>query len=151
MRILIIGGTGFIGPSLVAQLHQAGHEVIVNHRGVHEAELPEGVVHIHTPLKQALVLLQDKPIDAAVFMIALGEQDTGAVIEALQGRTPRLILVSSCDVYRAYGRINGTEPGPPDPVPLSEDAPLREKLYPYRGEQARPAGDPMAWADNYDK
>src|SRR5690349_6525998 len=114
MRILIIGGTGFIGPSVVTQLHEGGHEVIVNHRGVHEsAELPDGVVHIHTPLKQALAVAPG-PIDAAVFMIPLGEKDTAAVIEALRGHTPRLIAVGSCDVYRAYGRIHGTEPGPPD-------------------------------------
>jgi nucleoside-diphosphate-sugar epimerase len=151
MRILIIGGTGFIGPAVVTQLHGAGHEVIVNHRGVHEAELPEGVVHIHTPLRQALPLLQDKPIEAAIFMIPMGEHDTHAVIEVLRGHTPRLICLSSIDVYRAYGRIQGTEPGEPDPTPLTEDSPLRDQLYPYRTEPRRPQGDPMAWADQYDK
>src|SRR4051794_41169595 len=100
MRILIVGGTGFIGPSVVTQLHEAGHEVIVNHRGVHEAELPDGVVHIHTPLKQALAVAPG-PIDAAVFMIPRGEDDTRAVIEALRGHTPRLIAIGSVDVYRA--------------------------------------------------
>jgi nucleoside-diphosphate-sugar epimerase len=34
------------------------------------------------------------------------------------------------DVYRAYGRVKGSEPGPPDAVPLTEDAPLRTSLYP---------------------
>jgi nucleoside-diphosphate-sugar epimerase len=36
-------------------------------------------------------------------------------------------------------------------VPLTEDAPLRERLYPYRGETPRPANDPQRWADDYDK
>ena len=46
----------------------------------------------------------------------------------------RIAAISSIDVYRAYGRIIGTEPGPPDPVPLTESSPLREKHYPFRSE-----------------
>jgi nucleoside-diphosphate-sugar epimerase len=63
----------------------------------------------------------------------------------------RVVAISSGDVYRAYGRLLRTEPGPLEPVPLSEDAPLRERLYPYRGETAREPDDPMRWADDYEK
>jgi len=62
-----------------------------------------------------------------------------------------VVALSSCDVYRAYGRTLGSEPGPSDPTPLTEAACLREKLYPYRGEKLRSEEDPMAWMDNYDK
>ena len=54
-------------------------------------------------------------------------------------------------VYRAYGRVLGKEPGPPEVVPLSEDAPLREKLFPYRGKTLKGADDPTQWMDDYDK
>ncbi len=37
------------------------------------------------------------------------------------------------------------EPGPPDPTPLTEDSPVREKLYPYREFVSEP------WAQEYDK
>lgn len=40
MRILIIGGTNFIGPPVVCQLGAMGHEVTVFHRGKTKAELP---------------------------------------------------------------------------------------------------------------
>jgi nucleoside-diphosphate-sugar epimerase len=43
-----------------------------------------------------------------------------------------VVVISSQDVYRAYERVRRTNPGPPDPVPLTEESPLREKLYPYR-------------------
>ncbi|HKP14308.1 MAG TPA: NAD-dependent epimerase/dehydratase family protein, partial [Blastocatellia bacterium] len=43
MRILIIGGTGFIGPSVARQLAAGGHEVIVMHRGRSATSLPGGV------------------------------------------------------------------------------------------------------------
>ncbi len=42
----------------------------------------------------------------------------------------RVVVVSSGDVYRAFGRLWRTEPGPPDPVPLTEDSPLRKQLSP---------------------
>jgi nucleoside-diphosphate-sugar epimerase len=45
-----------------------------------------------------------------------------------KGVAGRAVVLSSSDVYRVMGRINRTEPGPPLPVPLTEDAPLREKL-----------------------
>jgi hypothetical protein len=36
---------------------------------------------------------------------------------------------SSIDVYRAYGVLLGSEDGPPGPVPLTEDSPVRSKLH----------------------
>ena len=47
MRILILGGTGFMGPRVVRLLHQQGHTVAVFHRGKTETDLPEDVQHIH--------------------------------------------------------------------------------------------------------
>src|SRR5688572_15005858 len=49
-------------------------------------------------------------------------------METFRGAVGRAVVISSADVYRAYGRLHRTEPGPPDPVPLAEDAPLREAL-----------------------
>ncbi len=43
-----------------------------------------------------------------------------------QGLVSRVVLISSQDVYRAYGRVNRTEVGPPDALPITEDLPLRE-------------------------
>src|SRR5712692_6136635 len=47
MRILILGGTKFVGPHVVREVAARGHEMTIFHRGVTEAELPEGVRHIH--------------------------------------------------------------------------------------------------------
>jgi nucleoside-diphosphate-sugar epimerase len=43
--------------------------------------------------------------------------------------------------------LTGVEPGPPDPIPLTEDAPLRESRYPYR----KMAPSPDHWMMQYDK
>ena len=43
MKVLVIGGTNFVGPYVVRQLLKMGHEVTVFHRGQTTAELPEEV------------------------------------------------------------------------------------------------------------
>jgi nucleoside-diphosphate-sugar epimerase len=47
MRVLIIGGTGFIGQWIVRALVENEHEVRVFHRGSTTAALPPSVSHIH--------------------------------------------------------------------------------------------------------
>jgi nucleoside-diphosphate-sugar epimerase len=47
MRVIVIGGTRFIGRAVVAALTGAGHDVLLVHRGEHEpAGLPD-VPHLH--------------------------------------------------------------------------------------------------------
>jgi nucleoside-diphosphate-sugar epimerase len=154
MRILVLGGTRFIGPDVVRRLDATGHRVTIFHRGQTEADLPPGVAHLHGD-RQRLAGHADEfrrlAPEVVLDMLPLGEGDAQAVVRAFRGIARRAVAVSSADVYRAYGRLIGTEPGPPDPVPLAEDAPLREKLYPYRGETARAADDPARRMDDYDK
>ena len=136
MRILVIGGTRFIGLTTVRLLSQQGHTVAVFHRGQAQADLPQGVQQIRgdrahlATFKQAF---QDFAPDVVLDMIAFVEQDGHALMSLCQGLVPRVVLISSQDVYRAYGRVNRTEVGPPDALPITEDSPLRDKLYPYRG------------------
>lgn len=154
MRILVLGGTRFIGPPVVSRLHELGHDVTVFHRGETEADLPRQVPHLHGDrrrLDEHAAAFKSLAPEVVLDMLPLGERDARAVMGAFQGIARRVVAISSADVYRAYGRLIGTEPGPPDPVPLTEDAPLREKLYPYRGETPRGPADPRPWADDYDK
>ncbi|WP_435155308.1 complex I NDUFA9 subunit family protein [Haladaptatus sp. DFWS20] len=43
MKVLVAGGTGFIGRNLVRELHDNGHEVTVLARNPNETDFPEGV------------------------------------------------------------------------------------------------------------
>jgi nucleoside-diphosphate-sugar epimerase len=152
MRVLVIGGTNFIGPYVVAALDRHGHEVTVYHRGQHEPELPSAVRHIHSPRAAIPVLhfpssLSDPPPDAVLHMFPVGEDDARAAVARFVGVARRIVALSSGDVYRAYGRLLGTEPGAPEPVPIDEDSPLRETLFPYRQTAAGPA----EWTYHYEK
>ena len=152
MRVLVIGGTRFIGAHTVRRLHDAGAEVTVFHRGRSANPiLPADIEHVLDAGADYPITGLPAPLlrdgDIVVHMVAMGEADAGAAVSAFRGRAGRLVLVSSCDVYRAYGRLTKAQPGPPDPVPLTEDAPLRSALYPYRGMEAQLG----AFAHDYDK
>jgi NAD(P)-dependent dehydrogenase (short-subunit alcohol dehydrogenase family) len=127
MRVLVLGGTNFIGPHVVRLLHGQGHEVTVYHRGIHEPELPSAVRHIHSPGAGLPVLhfpssLTEPPPDVILHMFPVGEDDARAAVARFAGMAQRIVGLSSGDVYRAYGRLLGLEPGRPERVPLAEDA-----------------------------
>lgn len=154
MRVLLIGGTSFMGPAVARELLAGGHQVAVYHRGRTEGAVPEGVTHIHgerEALAEARPELERFAPDVVIDMILMTEEQAEAFTRELAGVAPRAVVISSQDVYRASGRVNGIEPGPPEPGPLTEDAPLRERLYPYRGEEPRAESDPARWMDSYDK
>jgi nucleoside-diphosphate-sugar epimerase len=138
VRILILGGTRFIGPFVARELVAGGHDVTLFHRGQSEADLPTTIAHIHGERQKigavARMFRRLAP-EVVVDMSAYSEADTTSALDAVRDIARRYVVISSMDVYRSYGLFHGTESGPPEPMPITEDAPLREKLYPYRGER----------------
>jgi nucleoside-diphosphate-sugar epimerase len=132
LNVLIIGGTGFIGPHIARRLIARGHDVTVLHRGNMEtSDLPESVRHIHTDIA-ALPDDHDIRADAVIHVYALTQEDAETAVRLFRGRTRKLVVLSSGDVYRAYGVLQGTEAGGLDPTPITEESRLRTTLYPYR-------------------
>ena len=153
-RVLVIGGTVFVGPSVVRQLTSRGHEVAVFHRGEHETDLPASVRHIHGDrdhIADHRETFRSFDPDTVVDMRSMTEHDAHAVVDAVRGIADRIVAVSSMDVYRAYGRLHGTEPGPPLDPPFDEDSPLRERLYVYRDDTPPSIGQRPAWLGEYEK
>jgi nucleoside-diphosphate-sugar epimerase len=151
MNILFLGGTAFMGAFAVTQLLQRGHEVTVFHRGKTEAGLPPEVRHLHGDRNENLddfaAGFRRLAPDVVVDMMLMGEEDARRVVELFRGTAGRLVAISSMDVYRAYGVFHGSEPGEPDPSPISETSPLREQLFPYQDEERLPE----SWRKRYDK
>ena len=135
MRILIIGGTQLTGPFVVRQLMERGHAVTLYNRGNHA--IPDGVAHIRAPrdpggdadryhlLAHADIFARVRP-DVVIHMIAFTRADAEAFVRVFKPIAGRAVVVSSSDIYLVMGRCNRTEPGPPVPVPLTEDAPQRQ-------------------------
>lgn len=128
----MLGGTNFLGPHIVRDLARRGHTVCVFHRGENEPELPPTVRHIHGSfpaflehVEELRAFAPDVVIDTVPYI-----DKNGQGIAHFAGVARRAVVVASGDVYRAFARIWGSEPGPPEPMPLTEEAPLRAKPAP---------------------
>ena len=135
MRVLIIGGTSFIGPHVVRSLIAGGHGVTVFHRGrTNSAFLPD-VDRIYGE-RHDLLDFRDEfnrlAPDVVLDMVCFTGQDARDVMRTFKGVAGRVVTASSGDVYRAYGRLLRLEAGPADDRELDEDSPLRESRFPHR-------------------
>src|SRR5215204_4959197 len=146
MRVMVLGGTRFIGAAVVEELHAHGHELLVVHRGEHEPADLSQVDHLHAQrqdLPQLRGPVDDFGPEAVVDNCAYSAADAETALAAV-GDDTRLLVVSSMDVYRAFGAVlAGTET---DPLPVDETSPVRPERFPYRG-RAHPSPD----ADTYEK
>jgi nucleoside-diphosphate-sugar epimerase len=148
MRIIVLGGTGLTGPFAVRRFLEAGHQVTVYHRGRHSAAFPAGVRELQGDFASLPDELRRPAPDVVVHMWAMTEADARSFVSFFRGTAGRAVVISSADVYLAYGRLLRLESGPPGAIPITEDAPLRTTRYPYR--DTLPPGNPD-WMRFYDK
>jgi nucleoside-diphosphate-sugar epimerase len=131
VHVLVLGGTRFVGPWVVRELDRLGHEVTIFHRGENETRLPPTVRHVHGDFATLrdhadglAALRPDIVVDMTPYVVADVDR-----IRVFAGVVARAVVISSQDVYLAFGRGHGSEPGPPVPTPLTEQSPLRERVF----------------------
>src|SRR5258708_27899275 len=115
MRILVIGGTNFMGPLVMRSLSEQGHEITVFHRGQTQTDLPVGVGEVlgdRRPLTDSAAELKRLTPEVVLDMIPFIEQDAREVVSAFGGRARRVVAIRSEDVYVAFGPVNGVASGP---------------------------------------
>ena len=115
MKILILGGSTFVGRRTVEQLRLAGHQVTVLNRGKTAATLPEGVDRIvgdrtsTDSMRAALAGTNwDAVIDVSGFVMAAGGGLFEDLIALLDGRTGAYVFVSSIMAYAPTGLMPWT-------------------------------------------
>jgi nucleoside-diphosphate-sugar epimerase len=155
MRVLVIGGTGFIGRFLVPRLIDAGHNVAVLQRPDSAKPLPDGARSIRGDrhvLSDSARALRDFAPDVVVDLILSSGRQATALMDVFRGHASRVVVVSSIDVYRAMDVVHRRDEGSLEPLPLREDSALRTKLHPYPASQVRMMKQVFGWLDeDYDK
>src|SRR5512142_637964 len=139
MKMLVIGGTGFLGPPVVRELLRHRHEVAVFHRGGRTAELRANVrelpvQHFSGDRRHLAASKEDfrrfEP-DVVIDLILSSGAQAQEMVRVFAGLARRVVAISSMDVYRACAVLHGTDQGALEPMPVSEDSPLRCGPQPY--------------------
>ena len=115
VKILVMGGTRFVGKPLVARLLSEGHDLTLFTRG--KNPVPAGVEHLcgdrSTP--EGLAALQGRSFDVIVDSSGRSLDDSRAVIERTGAPSHRFLYVSSAGVYADSELWPLTEDSPTDP------------------------------------
>ena len=119
MKILVVGGTKFVGRAIVERAYADGHEVTLLHRGESEAaDLPD-VEHVHADRLGDLSVLSDRTFDAVVDVCAYFPRHVSTLADALGDRTGHYTFISTISAY-------------PDDTPArsTELTPIRQPPFP---------------------
>lgn len=154
MRVLVIGGNGFIGAPLVRELRAGGHEVAVLRRSA-PTGLDAGSIGIRgdrNSLGDCVAAIGEFAPQVIIDMILSSAKQAEAVVALAALMRARLVAISSMDVYRAWGVLLGTEPGGLEPLPIREDSPLRSGNRSYPSEAVTVMKQIFTWlTPDYDK
>lgn len=117
MRILIMGGTRFIGVSLTRLLYEQDHDVVLFNRGNKPAPI-EGIEQIHgdrTNAAQLKELLDGQEFDAIFDNNGRELSDTQPLAEIFKDRVKHFVYMSSAGVYLKSDQMPHVEGDPVDP------------------------------------
>jgi len=154
MRILLIGGNGFIGSPLARELRESGHQLAIFHRSAdasHNADAV-GIRGDRNHLADYREQIQQFSPDVIIDLILSSGGQAQQLMDVSRSLARRVIAISSMDVYRAWGVLQGSEPGPLEPLPITEDSPVRTVRIAYPPERIASLRSVFSWLDeHYDK
>jgi len=123
MRVLFIGGTGFISTAVSRQAIANGFELYLLNRGARPADLPGSqrlTADIHN-LADAHAALQDLEFDVVVDWIAYTPDDIERDLALFSGRIKQYVFISSASAYQK----------PPAHYLITESTPLHNPYWEY--------------------
>ncbi len=135
-RLLILGGTGFIGPHTVRYALERGHEVSIFTRGRSEAQLPDGVEHLIGDRNDDHTALEGRTWDVVIDNNAQDYRWVQKSTELLKDAVEQYIFVSSISAYEIEGFGWGNKD--------------RILMEPIVGEDFKRISTPEGWSDGDD-
>lgn len=130
MRLLILGGTKFLGRHIVDAATARGHAVTTFTRGTLTPELPAGVEQLRGDRDGDLGALAGKRWDAVIDTSGYVPRVVRASAEALRDAAGRYVFISTISVYPEFGQT-GIDEGAP--VGTLDDATVEEITGPTYG------------------
>jgi nucleoside-diphosphate-sugar epimerase len=124
LRILFIGGTGFIGPHMVRRAQVRGHKVTLFNRGRTNPGLFPNVEKLVGDRDGGLGVLKGRTWDAVIDTSGYIPRVVKDSVDLLAGKVHRYVFISSGDAYASFSQVGLDENAPLDVLddPKSEDA-----------------------------
>lgn len=123
MKILLIGGTRFVGRYLVEDLLRRGHELTLFHRGETNPGLFPEVDRVLGDRRSDLHRVGDRSWDVVIDTCGYAPEDVQPTVEQFADRAGRYVFISSVAVYQPTTTVGIDEgwpvqdgPEPSDPV-----------------------------------
>lgn len=136
MKILIIGGTKFLGRHLITAAQANGHEVTLFNRGRHWSENFADVEQLHGDRNIDLDRLSGRTWDAVIDTCGYLPQSVKASAEALKDAVNQCVFISSISAYASFGNPDFDETAPV--AELNEEQQKRAKEIDPKGELTGP-------------
>ena len=135
-RLLILGGTGFIGPHMVRSAVERGHQVSIFTRGRSQVDLPAGVEHLIGDRNDDHTALTGRTWDVILDNNAQDYRWVQKSTQLLRDTAEQYVFVSSISAYEVEGFGWGNKD--------------RILMEPIIGEDFKRISPPEAWSDGDD-
>jgi 2'-hydroxyisoflavone reductase len=116
LRILVLGGTGFIGPHMVRQALDRGHEVTLFNRGRTNTHLFPEVEKLVGNRNGRLDALRGRSWDVVIDNSGYYPSHVRASAELLHGSVDHYVFTSTIDAYRDFRMVGMDESYPLHPA-----------------------------------
>jgi len=123
LKVLMLGGTGFIGPHFVRVLGEGGHTVTLFNRGKRDPEAKPGVEQLLGDRNGQIDALKGRDWDVVIDNSGYTPRQVRATAELLKGHVKQYVFISSVSVYADYKKAG-----------IDEDYPLAKLADPTTDE-----------------
>lgn len=131
MKVLIIGGTSFVGRAISWSAWHHGHDIALFNRGTTPNDLPDSIERLRGDRQNDLSALAGRTFDVTIDVTAYRPSDVERLALALDGRGGHYIQISSVSAYEEPASEGATEETaslwPDDTVDL--ESPITAKTY----------------------
>src|SRR3954466_3967668 len=112
MKLLVLGGTKFLGRHVVETALARGDEVTIFNRGLHNADLYPEVEKLRGDRDGGLDVLRGREWDAVIDTSGYVPRLVRAAAELLDGHVGQYTFISTLSVYADHGPIGIDESAP---------------------------------------
>ena len=129
LKILILGGTNFLGPHLVEEIKSRGHEVTLFNRGIQNPSLFPDVEKLYGNRDRDLKALEGRKWDAIVDTSGHIPRIVDASSKVLKEATSHYTFISTIGVYENFSCLNIDENYPLAKLDDASNEEITERTY----------------------